>query len=258
MSNGILMPTSYAGTVRNMEYYFVLMKFRSKHPDKLKGMLLFDPSLSVEEAVSNLENLVLKGFVGVRFNPYLWGEAEDTNEGEKRWNPMSAPDGPGLACYKRCAELKIPVGVMCFQGLQYHYDDILKLIDASPETPLILDHFGFTGFTDSGNEQFQNLLKLANYPNVHVKISALFRLGDESPYEKVRADRLVPLLEAFGSERLMMGSDFPFVLEQEPERYDGTIKLIDSWLVSSYDKKNVMGATAERLFGPWGVTTATA
>ena len=139
-------------------------------------MLLHDPSLSAEAALSTLEDLTLKGFVGVRFNPYLW-----PSQGEKKWKPMSTAGEGGLAVYQRCGELNMPVGVMCFQGLQLHYDDILGLFQASPDTTLILDHFGFTSLTDEGNAAFDQLLQLSKYPNVIVKMSALFRLSDPSP-----------------------------------------------------------------------------
>jgi predicted TIM-barrel fold metal-dependent hydrolase len=222
----------------------------SDYPDRFKGMLLHDPSLLPQDAVSTLENLALKGYVGVRFNPYLWPKT-----GDKSWTPMSSPDGSGLAVYKRCAELHMPVGVMCFQGLQLHYDDILELLKASPETTLVLDHFGFTGFTPDGEAAFQKLLGLASYPQVVVKVSALFRLGDSSPYERVRQERFEPLLQVFGAERLMFGTDFPFVVEQEPERYEGMVKLVASWIEKEDDEAAIMGGTAERLFGPWATTS---
>lgn len=215
------------------------------HPDRLKGMLLHDPSLSSDQAVSRLEELALKGFVGVRFNPYLWPKT-----GEKSWEPMSA--GAGLATYKRCAELKIPVGVMCFQGLELHYDDIQELLKASPETTLVLDHFAFTSLSEAGTEAFELLLKLAKYSQVYVKISALFRQGDVFPYDLVVKERLKPLLEAFGPERCMFGTDFPFVLEQEGQ-YGGTVDLVSSWLEGNDKARNaVMGGTAEAVFGAWG------
>lgn len=223
-----------------------VMEAMKAHPTRFKGMFLHNPSESPEEAVSVLEDLTLKGFVGVRFNPYLWPKTE-----EGGWTPMSTPGGAGLAVYKRCAELKMPVGVMCFQGLHLHYDDILELIKASPETVLILDHFGFTGLDEQGNASFQKMLKLAEYPNVIIKISALFRLKDESPYEKVKKQRLEPLLKAFGAERCMFGTDFPFVLEQ-PQSYNGMVQLTSSWLEDERDRQAVMGGTAERVFGPWG------
>lgn len=215
-----------------------------KHPSRFKGMLLHDPSLSEDEAVTRLEDLALKGFVGVRFNPYLWNKT-----GASSWEPMSV--GAGLETYKRCAELNMPVGVMCFQGLDLHYDDILKLLKASPGTRMILDHFAFTSLTDQGNSNFKMLLDLSRYPQVYVKVSALFRQGDSAPYERVKQERLDPLLQAFGYNRLMFGTDFPFVLEQN-EQYKGTVDLVSSWLSEDKNARAaVMGGTAESVFGTW-------
>ncbi|KAL7568742.1 hypothetical protein ACA910_021735 [Epithemia clementina (nom. ined.)] len=226
------------------DHSYVLEAMKS-HPDRFKGMLLHDPSLSEEKAVEQLEDLALKGFVGVRFNPYLWPKLED---GESKWAPMS--EGAGLAVYQRCADLHVPVGIMCFQGLDLHYDDILALLKKSPNTKMILDHFGFTSVENADN--FAKLLDLAKYPNVYIKISALFRLADKSPYNRVRLERFAPLLQKFGANRLMYGSDFPFVLEQ-PEAY-GMVRLVSSWIHNDQDREMIMGGTAEQLFGPWGVS----
>lgn len=214
-----------------------------KYPDRFKGMLLHDPSLSAELAVGRLEELVLSGFVGVRFNPYLWPKG----------GLMSEDGGCGLAVYKRCGEMKVPVGVMCFKGLGLHIDDINSLISESPETPLILDHLGFCALNDDGDEAFELLLGLAKCPNVYVKVSALFRNtgdSDSFPYDKVKSKRFDPLLEAFGADRLMMGSDFPFVIETEG-RYTGAVNTVKSWIPEGGDLNAVMGGTAERLFGSW-------
>jgi len=215
-----------------------------KYPQKFKGMMLHDPSLSPEMAVERLEELVLAGFVGVRFNPYLW------NEGEL----MSAEAGGGLAVYKRCAELGLPVGIMCFKGLELHYDDILALIEQSPNTQLILDHLGFCALDERGDKAFQQLLTLSKYPNVSVKVSALFRNKgdlDEYPYERLKTQRFQPLLESFGPGRLMVGSDFPYVLETEGG-YTGAINTVKSWLKDD-DAEAVLFSTVESLFGKWGV-----
>ena len=91
---------------------------------------------------------------------------------------------------------------------------------------------------------------------MNVKISALFRVAgpgnDPYPYEGVRAKRFVPLLQEFGADRLLAGTDFPFVLEEDGG-YCGTIRVIQSWLADASEKERalVMGGTAERLFGPW-------
>jgi predicted TIM-barrel fold metal-dependent hydrolase len=210
------------------------------HPDKFKGMLLFDPSIAdVDASLARFEELVLQGFVGVRFNPYLFEGKMSDNEA-------------AVKIFKRCAELKIPVGVMCFKGIELHYGDIESLCNLSPETVVILDHFGFASVNNQ--DQFDKVLSLKER-NVIVKISALFRQGDPGApkYEKLKSDRFEPLLEAYGAERLMFGTDFPFVTQEEGG-YNGATETVSSWMSArSEDEKNaVMGGTAERLFGAWG------
>lgn len=233
-----------------------VMRAMKTHPDRFKGMMLHDPSMNSEDAVSRLEDLALQGFVGVRFNPYLWPELNDGGEFPK-YSPMS--EGAGLDVYRRCGELGLPVGVMCFQGLSLHFDDIVRLLEQSPKTTLILDHFGFTSIAKSdegtkpdADRAFQQLLSLSKYPQVIVKISALFRLGDAPPFARVREERFVPLLRAYGAGRLMYGSDFPFVLQQPPDaNYEGAIRIVESWIEDSSDRGQIMGGTAQRVFGPW-------
>jgi predicted TIM-barrel fold metal-dependent hydrolase len=219
------------------DHSYVLQAIQ-QHPQRFKGMMLHDPD--DKDPIARIEDLCLKGFVGVRFNPYLWPEI-----GEGKWKLMS--EGTGLKVYKRCGELNMPVGIMCFQGLSLHYDDIVRLVEHSPNTICVLDHFGFTKLDDP--ESFEQLLSLAKYQQVHVKISALFRLGDSHPYDQVKDKRFLPLLRAFGSERLLYGSDFPYVLEH-PIAYS-VHKLVDSWIGNEEDKRNIMHGTAERLFGSW-------
>lgn len=212
-----------------------------RHPTKFKGMMLHDPSLSAEMAVNRLEELVLQGFVGVRFNPYLWADGA----------AMSSESG--ISVYKRCGELNLPVGIMCFKGLDLHYEDILQLIRHSPDTVCILDHLGFCALTEKGDKQFEQLLSLAQYPNVLVKISALFRNTDNLdsfPYNKLKTRRFDPLMERFGATRLMMGTDFPFVTEVEGG-YSGAVETVKSWIEDEEERDAVMGGTAERAFRKW-------
>mmetsp|Transcript_26709 Transcript_26709/g.29930 ORF Transcript_26709/g.29930 Transcript_26709/m.29930 type:complete len:429 (+) Transcript_26709:130-1416(+) len=263
---------------------YVLDQAVKEYPSKFKGMMLHDPALSVEAAINKLEELTLAGFVGVRYNPYLWPMNENENNSGMNNIPMSTPHngGAGLAVYQRCGELNMPVGVMCFKGLGLHLDDIQKLLNHSPNTIMILDHFCFTklvtqhqkvGTTNKDDDKsndgnvnekvFQQLLQLGqDYPQLMVKISALFRLEDDTgyPYERVRTERFEPLLQVFGPQRLLFGTDFPFVLEQEGS-YQGAVEVVSSWCRQSKlndredgesVRKLIMGGTAERLFGPWG------
>ena len=85
-----------------------------------------------------------------------------------------------------------------------------------------LDHFGFIRQTRA-----TNLLDLARYSQAYVKVSALFRQGDVAPYKRVNLECLDPLLQAFGSDRLLFGTDFPVVLEQN-QQYKWTVDLVSS------------------------------
>jgi hypothetical protein len=187
-------------------------------------MLLHDPSLSPTDAVSRLEDLALQGFVGVRFNPYLWPKLlEEEQEGSSpSWAPMSQANGAGLAVYKRCGELHMPVGVMCFQGLQLHYDDILALLKASPDTILILDHFVFTsvvneiddGDKDQDKDNTDAILKVVG-TGILSQVREDFgpvSVGHTTVHESTRNSSTA--LESLWGGSTHVGSDFPFVPER--------------------------------------------
>lgn len=210
-----------------------------RYPDKFKGMMLFDPSLTSKDAINRLEELILKGFVGVRFNPYIFEGDMSSNES-------------AIAVMKRCGELNMPVGIMCFKGIEFHHSDIVKLCSMCPETVVIIDHFGFAKV--ERDDQFQLLLDLSKY-NTVVKISALFRVkGDHEglPYEEVRKQRFEPLLQRYGSERLLFGTDFPYVSLECG--YENAVNIVISWIVHENDRNMIMSGTAERLFGVWGTS----
>merc|ERR1712071_186542 len=149
---------------------------------------------------------------------------------------------------------------MCFKGLNLHLNDIKRLMDYAPNTIVILDHFGFTKVGDeTGDKNFEDLLAFRHYPNVIIKISALFRVSSPSgtfPYDEVKQKGFLPLLEAYGADRLMFGTDFPFVLETT-NGYKGAVDTVMGWVKKDEDKAMLMGGTAERLFGAWGVKEET-
>jgi predicted TIM-barrel fold metal-dependent hydrolase len=249
------------------DHSYVLQQALQQYPTKFKGMMLYDPTVAdVTLARQRLDELVRAGFVGVRFNPYLWKKQSDAaqppQQPQLEWTPMS--EGISLEVYRRCGTLQIPVGIMCFQGLSLHYNDIVQLLELSPETIMILDHLAFTKIGDEHDDgscttttttsAFQQLLQLSKYPTVHVKISALFRLEDDpsGKYTQVYQQRFLPLLQAYGAQRLMYGSDFPYVTEKDPNAYRKMCQLVATWCPDTESKNAIMGGTAERLFGAWG------
>ena len=132
------------------------------HPDLYRGMCLANPTLEPAAAAAELARLHAEGFVGVRFNPYLFPDGMDS--------PV------GHALYKKAGELQMPVGVMCFKGLLPQLPALTALLDASPATTLIVDHLGFFRQPATGGLQgagaandeaaWEALLALAARPQV--------------------------------------------------------------------------------------------
>ena len=230
------------------------------HPDFFKGMGLANPTLPPAEAVAELEALHASGFVGVRFNAgnFADGLASDV----------------GRALYKRCGELGMPVGVMAFKGLGPFVADLEALCKEYPQTTLVIDHLGFfrqpaiggqLGDAAANDEaSWKGLLALSAHPQVHVKVSALFRTSAEPPPFGDLAARLGALIEAYGTQRLMWGSDYPFALPGGfplPEgvaktpasmSYADAVAVPSQWEVPALDDASLadlMGGNAARLFG---------
>ena len=224
------------------------------YPTFFKGMLLANPNLTEKEAVANIENLKKKGFVAVRFNPFLFEHGMDS--------PV------GMAMYKRAGELGMPVGVMAFGGLTPLLPSIKTLLESSPNTKMILDHYGFfrqpaTGgllgeLATNDEESWTGLLSLAKIPQVYVKVSAFFRVSAELPPHRDLQPRLGALLQAYGASRLMWGSDFPFVLigGNTPTLsglpYNKAAEMLSRWDVPELNdaaRARLLGGTAAELFG---------
>jgi predicted TIM-barrel fold metal-dependent hydrolase len=229
------------------------------HGDFFRGMCLANPKLATADAVKDLEGLANAGFVGVRFNAGMF-EGGLTSE-------------VGRALYKRAGELGMPVGVMAFGGLASFVPALKELCVAYPSTTLIIDHLGFFRQPAIGGQLadaaandescWKGLLELAKYPQVYVKVSALFRTSAEPPPFADLQPRLAQLLKAFGAQRLMWGSDYPFVLPggfplpegvvETPaaQSYAQAAQVLRQWSIPELDEEAlgaIMGGTASSLF----------
>lgn len=141
------------------------------------------------------------------------------------------------------------VGFMCFHGLLPQLDAIMALMDESPDTKVLMDHFGFC--KEEGGEDFAALLALARYPQVYVKLSAFFRVSAEGKYPYAdTAGRVRKLLDAYGAERLVWGSDWPFIANECG--YTEGAAVLDGVEMSDRERELVMGGALQALFpGGW-------
>ncbi|WVZ08405.1 hypothetical protein V8G54_021751 [Vigna mungo] len=244
--------------IRHSGYYIVpLLSFCSlnsvlkKYPTKFVGCCLANPA-DDGSGLKQFEDLVLKdGYRAVRFNPYLWPT------GEKACKLISLTyllmtNKVGKAIFQRAGELNVAVGFMCMKGLGLHISEIEKLCTEFPSTVVLLDHLAFCKppINDEEALVFSQLLNLSRFPQVHVKFSALFRVSrGQFPYLDLSA-LLSQVVSHFGANRVMWGSDFPFVVAECG--YKGAKEAVhhiaNEISLPLSDLEWIMGKTATQLF----------
>lgn len=124
------------------------------------------------------------------------------------------------------------------------------LCKAFPKTPVVIDHFARLGMKGAPAESdVENLLRLADFPSVHVKTSAFYALGEKKPPYTDLAPLIRRLRDSYGASRLMWATDCPYQVENG-HTYAGSIALIRDHLdfLSADDKDWILRGTAERLF----------
>lgn len=126
----------------------------------------------------------------------------------------------------------------------------IQLVRKFPEQPFVLDHVAKPEIRAGKLLGWQEQIReLAKAPNVMCKLSGLVT---EARWKEWRADEFNPYLdvvwEAFGEDRLMIGSDWPVCLLSA--EYSGTIGLVKSYLkqFSAAAQAKVLGGNATRFY----------
>ena len=209
-----------------------LLDVMAAHPNVFAGIALLEP-LSAKPG-QDMIRLGEMGFRGFRvtprgMNPDKWFEAD-------HWGQL----------FRHSAGTGLP---LCFLIDPDALPGLYGLCRRFPDTPVVIDHLARVGASGSVREaDVRALCRLADSPNVRVKVSAFYALGEKrAPYSD-----LVPLIrevhEAFGARRLMWGSDCPFQVEKN-HTYKDSVALVESLdFITENDKRWVMRRTAEELF----------
>ncbi|KAL0357732.1 UNVERIFIED_CONTAM: hypothetical protein Scaly_1458900 [Sesamum calycinum] len=211
-----------------------------QYPSKFIGCCLANPAED-GTGIKQLEDLISKdGYCAVRFNPYLWPS------GQLMTNAV------GKAMFAKAGELGVPVGFMCMKGLDLHLSEIEELCTEFPSTVVLLDHLGFCKppINDKEEQVFLKLLKLSRFPQVYVKFSALFRVSRHPyPYEDL-SDILPKVVSSYGANRVMWGSDFPYVVPEcgYKEAKEAVVQLVQRAQLSSSVLNWIMGRTVNQIF----------
>lgn len=260
-------PWSVHSDTEGWDHSYVVQAMEA-FPEFYKATGIVSSGLQPSEAVAVLQRLSDAGFVGVRIN--VRDNWEASGDG-----PMAAVS---RAVFIAAGELGMVVGFVCYLGIPCHRAAVEELLRLSPQTKVVVDHFGF--FRQAGKddeEAFDTLLALAQHPQLHVKVSAWMRIsampGDGSCAYADLIPRIERVVNAFTSKRTLWGSDTPYALlgGQMPPGHstfpsaigttyqkvcdDATVLFANTRLTRE-EKVDVLGRTATSLY--WGAAAVPA
>ena len=159
------------------------------------------------------------------------------------------------------AELERSGGKLWFFGGREEMEDLARALERLPRLTVVLNHLGYwlgpyeadehgrPRFLEPYSEEnLEAVAGLARFPAVHILLSGLYAFAREPwPYRDL-LPVTAALLQAYGPERVLAGTDFPWIAA-EPG-YAATWEALDLHLGSLDDagRAAVRGGNAARLF----------
>jgi predicted TIM-barrel fold metal-dependent hydrolase len=153
--------------------------------DDLAGVVTMDHAApgAGERAATLLE---APGVVGVRF-----AGSDVTDVPESVWTALAA----------RAAQAQVLTTAD-------HLPAVERIADAHPDVTFVLDHLGAREGPAAGGEAYGRLGRIASHENVYVKLTSA-PSDERFPHPDVH-DHVRRLLEWFGPDRLLWGSDYVY------------------------------------------------
>jgi predicted TIM-barrel fold metal-dependent hydrolase len=164
--------------------------------------------------------------------------------------PPSGAAHPGVAAVVTAAgRAGLPVCVLSWGRMEF----IADVAQRHPDTTIVVDHLGLaqTMTPPPPVEPFAdltNVLALARLPNVAVKVTGACTLSHRPfPFDDLW-EPLGRMIDAFGVDRLMWGTDWTRALEH-CSYHDAVAAFRDHSPLSGPEREALMGGTVQRIFG---------
>lgn len=180
---------------------------------------------------ASLQDLQAQGIVGAAFNPTFHG----------------------THYYRQAAPLieKLAARDMFLQ-IQSEHEQLSLFVPWIESIPVrvLIDHCGRPTPRDGLQQPgFAALLKLATTGRVHVKLSGYSKFSDlPYPFEDTWP-YVTAIVEAFGLDRCLWASDWPFLRAPQRQDYGPLAELPALLFPDATDRRKLFCETAERLFG---------
>jgi L-fuconolactonase len=135
---------------------------------------------------------------------------------------------------------------------------VVRLAEAVPNLRVIIDHLAGAAGREPTAAWRADLRALAACPNVHMKLSAIFDMFNPGPNENAAWDSPLEadayrahfdeVLEAFGPERVIFGSNWP--VTEMSGSIAGEVRIVESYLLplGRAVRDRVMFQNAERFY----------
>lgn len=143
-------------------------------------------------------------------------------------------------------ELGLTYDILAFD---YQLPGAINLVEQFPEQAFVLDHIGKPQISEGVSPEWEkNIKRLAAQPNVYCKLSGLVTETRNFHWEKEDFQLFLNVVvEAFGTDRLMFGSDWPVCLAAA--NYKQTVEIIRSYFKDDPSAlKKVFGKTAAKFY----------
>lgn len=222
-ANGIARGVLIAVSVLGNDNTYLLDCLRAQRA-RLRGVVAIDPQTDLDcfDAFGDA------GVVGVRVN--LTGNLPVPDFTKGAWS------GAVAECAKRGWHIEINDRAARLS------ESLAPLVDAGVN--VVVDHFGMPdrqqGTDDVG---FRRLLEFGASGRVWVKLSGAYRTSFEI------AKQAAPLLrDAFGPQRLLWASDWPFTQYEATQQYPTQRAVLDEWIPDAQDRQTILNDTPASLF----------
>ena len=150
-------------------------------------------------------------------------------------------------------------GIAALEKYNFTYDILifphqlgaaLELVKRFPKQKLIIDHIAKPYIKDGFYDGWATLMKaISEYPNVYCKLSGMTTEADYNNWTPKQIEPYMQLvLDAFGANRILFGSDWPVCLVAG--NYTKTKELVTNFIakLSTKDQASIMGANAMQFY----------
>lgn len=192
----------------------------NQEPNRLRGTSLFFPN--DPDAPQKLENLVSRV-------PHIVSTRFHAHRGKESYFDSFTDNGP-KALWKKAVDLGLVIELHI--GPNYAAQ-AGKLIKEFKGTKVLIDHLAEPHLGSA--VEFADVLDLAKFPNVYMKLSGLNHFAEDEPYYESALSFTDRVIQEFGPDRVVWGSGTPKIVDVHMASY------------SADDRAKVKGGNIQKL-----------